>query len=534
MINDGFTILPVGSLVVIYDPAENRNLYGGGGKAMTDGSWGNHWIRFPQAPFRSVSTIFVNKRVRIEDGSELFGHLNNTLFRNIDYLFTWVEHTFDVETTQHQGGHYLVIDDTEDLEDHLHDSSDIACLQAVSPTDIFLAIEMTEHIPFGSNQLRKIGILDLHAHHGIPTIFVAARSGFRADGIARGPAFKNHVVNHQQNVDLLLPLIESDTPLPNSVFSLAGSVTPQARYLPLKPMVPVGDYLWLDQIQRILCYSKQAPVATFSDFVTSGHMPDGYQMRPSTLQPLLDVIRDAISRAQSGRNVAPSLDPLLAFSNAILHPSGRNRHPPLRNWYLHHGNPPSSTARILPESAFNAADLTHYHGARSGPTKARFELWTASPLDSFESFLNTNRNGHGLRPCSRTKVPYPPNWNNSKGIMCWNPPKAGPLWNENEYMSLYMDFMWCRQINGFMKVSNRDNRKFIFGYTLSSKGDGAYRYAQNVFNAILNQTNVHILEMAWYADFLSLEDGVFIGPQWWNLYGGMAAVAADPNLVRLM
>ena len=53
------------------------------------------------------------------------------------------------------------------------------CLQAVAPAEIFLAIEMTEHIPFGSNQLRKIGILDLHAHHGIPTIFVASRSGFR-------------------------------------------------------------------------------------------------------------------------------------------------------------------------------------------------------------------------------------------------------------------------------------------------------------------------------------------------------------------
>ena len=79
-------------LVVIYDPAENRNLYGGGGKTMTASTWGNHWIRFPQAPFRSIPTIFINKRVRLEDGSELFEHLNHTLFRNIDYLFPWGTH----------------------------------------------------------------------------------------------------------------------------------------------------------------------------------------------------------------------------------------------------------------------------------------------------------------------------------------------------------------------------------------------------------------------------------------------------------
>ncbi len=520
-------------LVVIYDPAENRNLYGGGGKTMTDGTWGNHWIRFPQAPFRSVSTIFINKRVRLADGSELFNHLNKTLFRNIDYLFAWVEHTFDVETTQYHDGQYLVIDDTDDLEEHLH-VGDFTCLQALTSAHIFLAIEMTEHIPFGSNQLRKIGVLDLHAHHGIPTIFVAPRSGFRGAGNDRGTAFKNYVVNQQQNVNLLLPLIESDTPLPNSVFSLAGSVTPPARYLPLNPLVPVGDWLWMDQIQRILYHSKQAPVATFSEFSTSSHMPDGYQMRPSTIQPLLNVIQDAISRVQSGRNVAPSFAPLLAFSDAVLHPSARNRHASLRNWYCRHGNLPSSAARVLPQSAFNAGDLTHYHGSRSGARKARFEPWGAKPLDSFESFLNTNRKHHGLPSCSRTKVLYPPNWNNSGGIMCWNPSDNGHLWHENEYMSLYMDFMWCRQIEGFMKVSNRDNRKLIFGYTVSSMGDGGYRYAQNVFNAILNQTNVHILEMAWYADFLSLEDGVFLGPQWWSLHGSMAAVAANPNLVRLM
>ena len=259
-----------------------------------------------------------------------------------------------------------MIDGTEDLENHLHDSSDISCLQAVTPAEIFLAIEMTEHIPFGSNQLRKIGILDLHAHHGIPTIFVAPRSGYRADGMARGPAFKNHVVNHQQNVDLLLPLIESDTPLPHSVFSLPGSVTPRANYLPLKPMVPVGDYLWLDQIQRILCVSKQAPVATFSDFSTSGHMPDGYQMRPSTIQPLLDVIQDAISRAQS--------------RGMLLHHSIRCLHFQMPCFTLQAGTAmgrceigtffwqPPYTARITPESAFNAAtdSLSRGQAAQQG------------------------------------------------------------------------------------------------------------------------------------------------------------------------
>ena len=85
-----------------------------------------------------------------------------------------------------------------------------------------------------------------------------------------------------------------------------------------------------------------------------------------------------------------------------------------------------------------------------------------------------------------------------------------------------------------MTVSNRDDRRILFGYTLSSAGDGAYRQAANVFNAIQNQTNVHILELAWYADFISLDDGVFLGPQWWDLYGGMAAVVANPDLVRLM
>ena len=88
-------------LVVIYDPAENRNLYGGGGKTMT-ADLGK--------PLDSISASSVSfcpddlHQQEFEDGSELFEHLNHTLFRNIDYLFTWVEHTFDVETTQHQGG----------------------------------------------------------------------------------------------------------------------------------------------------------------------------------------------------------------------------------------------------------------------------------------------------------------------------------------------------------------------------------------------------------------------------------------------
>ena len=172
------------------------------------------------------------------------------------------------------------------------------------------------------------------------------------------------------------PLIESDTPLPHSVPFPGRFVPPVETHGSGRRLFVAGP-----NSTHSLRFQASASCHVFRFF----NLPDG------SMQPLLDVIQDAISRAQSGRDVAPSLDPLLAFSDAVLHPPGRNRHGPLRNWYLLHGNPPSSTARILPESAFNAADLTHYHGARSGPKKARFELWTASPLNSFESFLNTNR-----------------------------------------------------------------------------------------------------------------------------------------------
>ena len=84
-----------------------------------------------------------------------------------------------------------------------------------------------------------------------------------------------------------------------------------------------------------------------------------------------------------------------------------------------------------------------------------------------------------------------------------------------------------------MQASPRNDRRLLFGINLSKAGEN-YRTSNDVFSAIANQSNTTVLELAEYTDFISLDDGVFLGPQWWDLYGGMAAVAANPDLVRLM
>ena len=151
----------------------------------------------------------------------------------------------------------------------------------------------------------------------------------------------------------------------------------------------------------------------------------------------------------------------------------------------------------------------------------------------FELHLNKERTRMGLTPMSRTSVPFPSNWEHSEGILCWNSAARTTLWNQNEYMSILMDFMWCRKITGFMQASPRNDRRLLFGINLSKAGEN-YRTSNDVFSAIANQSNTTVLELAEYTDFISLDDGVFLGPQWWDLYGGMAAVAANPDLVRLM
>ena len=531
-------------LVVIYDPKENRNLYGGGGKTMTAGSWGHHWTRFPNAPFRTVPTLFIKKDIRMPDGMELFTTLNSVLYRNIDYSFVWFEEPLDIRPSNHVEGQNLVIDETDELEDYVNDD-DIARLQKLTEKDVFLAIEMTEHLPFGSNQLRKVGILDLFAHHEVPTIFVASRRGYRADGQALGTEFKNYVVNHAQNVAAVLPLIESDTPLPSyattspnfGVFSLPGSVTPPARYLPLSPMKLEQGYTWMDQIIRILFHSKPAPVVSFSDFVTSSWMPDGYQFIPSQIQPLMDVISEAIRLVRSSLPVAPALNPLWATNIATTHRKAANRHTQLTNWFLANGGLPSTASKIPTDPPFNPLNNNDFHGSRSGtrPPKAMFSDWASlgGMNGGFEIHLNTERTRMGLAPMSRTSVPFPPAWSQSDGILCWNAANGTTLWDQNEYMSILMDFMWCRRVTGFMQASNRNDRRLLFGVNLSQAGPN-YRTSNDVFLAIANQTNTTVLELAEYTDFISLDDGVFLGPQWWDLYGGMAAVVANPNLVRLM
>ena len=531
-------------LVVIYDPAENRNNLCSGGKTMTDGSWGHHWTRFPNAPFRDVQTVFIKKDLRMHDGRELFETLNSVLYRNIDYSFIWLEEPLHTSTLNHAEKQNLVIDHIDDLDDNINEL-DVERLRKLTEKDVFLAIEMTEHNPFGSNQLRKVGILDLYAHHGVPTIFVASRSGYRAQGQDLGTVFKTRIVNHAQNIALLVPLIESDTPLPSysttspnlGIFALPGSVIPPTRYLPLQSMKLEKGYTWMDQIIRILFHSKPAPVVSFSDFVTSSWMPDGYQFIPSKIQPLMDVIKDAIRLVRSGNPVDSALDSLWTTNIGTTHRKAANKHPQLTNWYLANGGLPSTASKIPTDPSFNPLDNDHFHGSRSGtrPPKAMFSDWISlgGMNIGFELHLNKERTRMGLTPMSRTSVPFPSNWEHSEGILCWNSAARTTLWNQNEYMSILMDFMWCRKITGFMQASPRNDRRLLFGINLSKAGEN-YRTSNDVFSAIANQSNTTVLELAEYTDFISLDDGVFLGPQWWDLYGGMAKVAANPDLVRLM
>jgi hypothetical protein len=272
----------VPALLVVYDPPENAEIVGGG-RRMTDGeSWAHHWTRFPNAPFKDVPTLFVNKRVRDEEHAEVFSSLNRVLFRNIDYAFVWLD---DVDVASSR----TVVHDTSDLEDvwELEET-----FRAVTAADVFLAVEMTEHIPFGSNQLRKVGILDMYAQHGIPTVFVGAKEGMRGSGKIRGPAWTRTKTNTPAAVDFCLKSIESGRPMPKAV--------PELQAL---PQVVVNDFQWMDQVIRILSASKPARVAAHAEFCSYSYLSEGYRWNQADFQPLMDALSEAIRLQREGADV---------------------------------------------------------------------------------------------------------------------------------------------------------------------------------------------------------------------------------------
>ena len=471
------------TLLVIYDPQENTEIIGGG-RRMTDGdSWAHHWTRFPNAPFQDVPTLLVNKRVRDEEHAEVFSHLNQVLFRNIDYAFVWLDDA-DLQVPR------KVVHDTSDL-DWVWDLEET--LRAVTAADVFLAMEVTEHIPFGSNQLRKVGILDMYAQHGIPTIFVGAKVGMRGSGKIRGPGWTRAQTNTPEAVQFCVSSIESGAPMPNAVPVLQG-----------RSQVLVDDFQWMDQVIRILNASKPARVAAHAEFCSYSYLTEGYRWNQADFQPLMEVLAHAIQLERDGADVNVALEPLIQQGWARDNKRGREYNPFMRDFFLHHGGLPSSVGRRHP-SNMNKADMSHFHGVRSGQKKMNFKPWSHTNLgSSMVAYVHMIQENHRLALSQGLdESKFPPSWESTEGVVCWSPASdTQGLWAENQYMALLMDLMWCRFDHGGMAVSNRDNRRLLFGLVVNEHTP--VRTARDVFFPIVHRTNAHIEELAWYADFWSL------------------------------
>ena len=495
--------------IVGYDPK--------GEKYESDDPWNQSWLLRHGSPFSNrpgdpnETAIFLR--------TDLIPCLN-VCRRNLDAYIFYAEGDGPPES--------IFSDWQDDWQDTINNLTIDQCL---------LVIEMTDHLHFSTNLLKRFAGLHDHVEQNIPTVYSFGYPGIGKRGTTRGA---------QGYTEALEPFAAEMVELNRdiSLQSVIEHMEAQGVPAPVLPSTEEVTGMWVSLIMRIWHESYLTPCVTVRLPMNYSLIPPPWRFSGGQLEPIYNVIQEAMNLAPNRlTNAHQTIQNLAAGDEIFQTHNGKTGSAIRDNWIEHHqihGFPSQSfhseDAEALQGVVDKQLNQNRFHPLRmESRTKTTTEAWGSDSVgDPLLERINAwIEHWNDLYDPARNYGPVNQqmldllneHWSERELFLTYNSygmpgSGSGPAERTNAYGVVYLnDFVFCRNpVEGDncrrVNLDPMCRRHFLINSLDQTSLGGAFTTDQ-----VYGNENAMLEVYRERSDIILLSDGGYVGELWWEILG---------------